>query len=107
MYAHRCNLAEARYIAALVRELLRRDSGLSLGVVAFSEAQQGEIESALEALAAQDPEFAARLEREYLREDEDQFNGLFVKNLENVQGDERDVIVLSICYAPGADGRMP
>lgn len=106
VYAHRCNLAEARYIAALVRELLRRDSGLSLGVVAFSEAQQGEIESALEALAAQDPEFAARLEREYLREDEDQFNGLFVKNLENVQGDERDVIVLSICYAPGADGRM-
>ena len=32
--------------------------------------------------------------------------GLFIKNLENVQGDERDVIVLSICYAPGADGRM-
>lgn len=106
VYANRCNLAEARYIAGLVRELLRRDSGLSLGVVAFSEAQQGEIESALEALAAQDADFAAHLEREYLREDEDQFNGLFVKNLENVQGDERDVILLSICYAPGPDGRM-
>lgn len=106
VYANRCNLAEARYIAALVRELLMRETGLSLGVVAFSEAQQGEIEDALDALAAQDPAFAARLEREYLREDEDQFNGLFVKNLENVQGDERDVIVLSICYAPGADGRM-
>lgn len=106
VYANRCNLAEARYIAALVRELLNRDTGLSLGVVAFSEAQQGEIEAALEALAAQDPDFGARLEREYLREDEDQFNGLFVKNLENVQGDERDVIVLSICYAPGPDGRM-
>ncbi|MGO1000492.1 DUF4011 domain-containing protein [Lysobacter sp. CA196] len=106
VYANRCNLAEARYIAALVRELLRRETGLSLGVVAFSEAQQGEIESALEALAAEDADFAMRLEREYLREDDDQFCGLFVKNLENVQGDERDLILLSICYAPGADGRM-
>ena len=86
--------------------MLRRESGLSLGIVAFSEAQQGAIETALEALAAEDTDFAARLEREYVREDDDQFNGLFVKNLENVQGDERDVIILSICYAPGTDGKM-
>jgi predicted DNA-binding WGR domain protein/very-short-patch-repair endonuclease len=90
----------------MVRELLRRGGGQSIGIVAFSEAQQGEIETALETLAGEDAEFALQLEREYVREDEDQFNGLFVKNLENVQGDERDVIILSICYAPGADGRM-
>jgi predicted DNA-binding WGR domain protein len=41
-----------------------------------------------------------------VREQDDQFCGLFVKNLENVQGDERDVIILSICYGPGPDGRM-
>lgn len=29
-----------------------------------------------------------------------QFVGLFVKNLENVQGDERDVIIVSVCYGP-------
>jgi hypothetical protein len=29
-----------------------------------------------------------------------------VKNLENVQGDERDVMLVSVCYAPDADGRM-
>src|SRR4030095_9438901 len=40
------------------------------------------------------------------REEDDQFVGLFVKNLENVQGDERDVVILSICYGPGPDGRM-
>ena len=106
VYAGRCNLPEARHIAAMVRELLLRDTGMSIGVVAFSEAQQGEIEAALDALAAEDPAFAALLEKEYAREDEDQFNGLFVKNLENVQGDERDIILLSICYAPGPDGRM-
>ncbi|WP_349656531.1 AAA domain-containing protein [Xanthomonas sp. 10-10] len=106
VYIGRRNAAEARYIALTVRELLRRETGLSMGIVAFSEAQQGEIESALEILAAEDADFALRLDREYVREDDDQFNGLFVKNLENVQGDERDVILLSICYAPGPDGRM-
>ncbi len=32
--------------------------------------------------------------------------GLFVKNLENVQGDERDIILMSVCYGPDPDGRM-
>jgi predicted DNA-binding WGR domain protein len=106
LYEARANQPEARYIAELVRELLRRKSGLSIGVVAFSEAQQDEIENALEALSSEDDAFADLLDREYAREDDGQFNGLFVKNLENVQGDERDIVILSICYAPGRDGRM-
>ncbi|MES2015396.1 MAG: AAA domain-containing protein [Pseudomonadota bacterium] len=106
LYADRRNGAEARYIAQTVRELLRRDCPLSIGIVAFSEAQQSEIETALETLGADDPDFGGRLEQAYVREDDEQFNGLFVKNLENVQGDERDIIILSICYAPGADGKM-
>jgi len=105
-YESRRNAGEAAYIAQLVRELLLRETGRSIGIVAFSEAQQGEIESALEALAEQDAAFSTRLEQEYVREDEDQFVGLFVKNLENVQGDERDIILLSICYGPDANGRM-
>lgn len=106
VYQNRRNEAEAAYIAQLVRELLARGTGRSIGVVAFSEAQQSEIEDALTALAAQDAEFGTRLEAEYVREEDDQFCGLFVKNLENVQGDERDIIILSICYGPGPDGRM-
>ncbi|HKS16192.1 MAG TPA: WGR domain-containing protein, partial [Planctomycetota bacterium] len=80
--------------------------GMSVGVVAFSEAQQGEIEGALEALAAGDPDFRDRLEREYEREEDGQFLGLLVKNLENIQGDERDLMILSVCYGKGPDGRM-
>jgi predicted DNA-binding WGR domain protein len=106
VYANRRNEGEAGYIAQLVRELLNRNTGLSIGIVAFSEAQQSEIEAALEALGAADAAFAARLEAETLREQDDQFCGLIVKNLENVQGDERDIIILSICYGRGADGRM-
>lgn len=105
-YENRRNAGEAAYIAQLVRELLRRETKLSIGIVAFSEAQQGEIESALDALGAEDSAFAARLEEESIREEDDQFCGLFVKNLENVQGDERDIILLSICYGPDPNGRM-
>lgn len=106
VYENRVNDGEARHIAQLVRELLKRETGRSLGIVAFSEAQQGEIEDELNALGATDPDFAARLEAEYVREEDDQFCGLFIKNLENVQGDERDIIILSICYGPNPEGRM-
>ena len=105
-YVLRTNPGEAAYIAGLVADLLRRDTGLTIGVVAFSEAQQSEIERALEALARADPDFAERYEAELVREDDDQVVGLFVKNLENVQGDERDVIVMSVCYGPDGTGRM-
>jgi hypothetical protein len=105
-YQNRRNSGEAGYIAHLVRSLLQRKTGMSLGVVAFSQAQQDEIEGALAALARDDEAFDDLLEAEYLREEDDQFRGLFVKNLENVQGDERDVIIISICYGPDPDGRM-
>jgi len=106
VYVRRTNPAEAYWIAGLVRELLARDTGRSIGIVAFSEAQQGEIERALEQLAQDDPEFGARYEAELSRTIGGTDAGLFVKNLENVQGDERDIVILSICYAPGPDGRM-
>jgi predicted DNA-binding WGR domain protein len=106
IYEQRRNRSEAAYIARVVRELLLRDTKHSIGIVAFSEAQQGEIESALDALADEDKNFATLLEAEINREEDDQFCGLFIKNLENVQGDERDIILLSICYGYDRDKKM-
>ncbi|GAA1615946.1 WGR domain-containing protein [Kribbella sancticallisti] len=106
VYVRRTNPAEATWIAGLVREILSRDTGKSLGIVAFSEAQQGEIERALDDLAEADPDFGAKYEAEQVRTRDEQDAGLFVKNLENVQGDERDIVIMSVCYAAGADGRM-
>ena len=106
LYEDRRNPNEAAYIAQLVRSILQRDTKLSIGLVAFSEAQQGELESALSLLAGEDAAFAAQLETEYVREENDVFCGLFVKNLENVQGDERDIIIMSVCYGHDANGRM-
>ena len=105
-YEGRRNRPEAEYIAELVRSLLEQADGLTIGIVAFSEAQQDEIESALERLAKHDPEFRERLDRELDREDQGQFCGLLVKNLENIQGDERDIVILSVCYGPNAERKL-
>jgi len=106
VYRERRNPDEAEYVAHLVRALLAVPSRPTLAVVAFSEAQQGEIERALERLARADGEFRERLDAEWEREEEGQFAGLLVKNLENIQGDERDIVILSVCYGRGPDGRM-
>ncbi len=105
-YAKRVNPGEAHYIAELVRGLLTDHPAHTLGIVAFSEAQQGEIERALGGLAGKDPLFRRTLDAAIEREDDGQLVGLFVKNLENVQGDERDIIILSVCYGPDAHGKM-
>lgn len=71
----------------------------SLGVVTFNQPQQSLIETLLDARrranAALDKAIAAQAREP-----------LFIKNLENVQGDERDVIHFSITYGPDAAGKM-
>ena len=87
---------------ALVAEVIRRltDTTLqksSIGVVTLSSVQKDYIERKLTAEIAQ-----RRLESvAYDREEP-----LFVKNLENVQGDERDVVLFSLCYGPDRLGRV-
>ncbi len=96
----RQNPAEAE---AVVNEILRRlrDPKLkkdSIGVVTFSVVQQNLIEDMLSDEFAKNPELD-----EYVRSCAEP---IFVKNLENVQGDERDVILFSVCYGPDADGKV-
>ncbi|QEH42402.1 AAA domain-containing protein [Chitinophaga sp. XS-30] len=105
-YAKRGNSAEAAYIAHLVRELLLKQTAESIGIVAFSQEQQHAITTALETVAAGDRKFEALLDEAMERTENGQFTGLFVKNLENVQGDERDIIIMSVCYAPDPRGKM-
>ena len=87
---------------ALVEEVLRRleDPRLSkssIGVVTFSNVQKDYIERKLSAAIAEKRLDSVAYERE---------EPLFVKNLENVQGDERDVILFSVCYGPDRTGRV-
>lgn len=106
IYENRSNVSEAKYIAQMVKKLLLDDVKETIGIVAFSQEQQGIIEEAIENLAASDKAFDEILEKAYNRKDEGQFTGLFIKNLENVQGDERDIIIMSVCYGHDSNKKM-
>ncbi|MFD2785657.1 DUF3320 domain-containing protein [Hymenobacter rubripertinctus] len=95
----RTNPLEARAVAAAVLRHARTTPGRTLGVVAFSTAQRQAIQEAVEELAPQQPDLADFLTR-HPREP------FFVKNLENVQGDERDVIFISIGYGRTRQGKL-
>ncbi|MGC4040845.1 MAG: AAA domain-containing protein [Flavobacterium sp.] len=106
VYEARSNVLEAQYIAEMTRSLLFENKGYSVGIVAFSMEQQNEIETALADLCVTDKVFENLLEEEYKRIEDNQFVGLFIKNLENVQGDERDIIIMSTCYGHDPRGKM-
>ncbi|MEX0807006.1 MAG: AAA domain-containing protein [Candidatus Binatia bacterium] len=78
----------------------------TIGVVTFNDAQRETIEDLLDLEAEHNPEFRMIYEREITRTDEGQDVGFFVKSLEAVQGDERDVILFSTTYGRREDGRF-
>ena len=96
----RTNRMEAERIVELVFELIRmRPESESIGVVALSRAQADLIETLIDEARLYQPEF----DHHFSREHDERF---FVKNLENVQGDERDHIFLSVGYGPTNSGRV-
>jgi len=106
IYSARSNEAEASYVAALLRSILMRKTGMTIAIVAFSETQQREIEEAIARLSEEDETFARLLADEQERTEDGEFVGLLVKNLENVQGDERDIVIVSVCYGPNVSRKM-
>lgn len=93
------NIAEARKVADLVFEHFKKHPNRSLGVVTFSEAQQHAVDAAIRQKRLQNPRF----DKFFIEDKEEPF---FIKNLENVQGDERDTIIFSIGYAKDSKGIM-
>ncbi|MGW2558671.1 DUF3320 domain-containing protein [Streptomyces sp. NPDC001514] len=93
------NPGEAAAVAQRVIHHFATRPGLTLGVVALSKAQADAIEEAVQKARAARPD----LDRFFT---DDRLDGFFVKNLETVQGDERDVIILSIGYGPDQRGKL-
>ncbi len=82
------NQQEADRIVALVSDLMREHPTKEIGIVTFNAPQQYLILDVLEKSLLTRPE------------------SLFVKNIENVQGDERDIIIFSVGYAPDKKGSV-
>ena len=93
------NMIEAKRVAQLVFEHFRKHPNRSLGVVTFSEAQQNAVDAAIRQMRLNNTAY----ERFFADNIEEHF---FIKNLENVQGDERDTIIFSIGYAKDYHGMM-
>jgi hypothetical protein len=93
------NAEEARAVAEAVIAHARETPGDTLGIAAFSIRQRDAILNAIEAARRDNPDteafFSAHPDEPF-----------FVKNLENVQGDERDSIMISVGYGRGADGKL-
>ena len=100
----RSNRAEAeaisRKVVSILQDYIKYPSHprRSIGIVAFSKVQQGLIEDILTEMLAKNPEM------EQLAYDAEE--PIFIKNLENVQGDERDIILFSVGYGPDKRGKV-
>jgi len=94
----RTNVREAKKVVEIVERLLSEEKHPSIGIVAFSQAQERAIEKEIERNQRLD-----ELLDDLMEEEEDPF---FVKNLETVQGDERDIIIISIGYGKDDKGRF-
>lgn len=91
------NVPEANTVADLVFKHIQEQPNRSLGVIAFGEIQQQAIEAVIRERRMQNQQYES-----FFSEDKDE--AFFVKNLENVQGDERDTIIFSIGYAKDSQG---
>ncbi len=89
-----------------MRKLLSGGKPPSIGIACFNIQQRDLIMDELDDAGASDAEFGKRLAEARQRQGENSFEGLFVKNLENVQGDERDCIIISTTYGPDAKGKF-
>jgi very-short-patch-repair endonuclease len=97
----RTNAKEARAVAEAVMAHATNHPDLTLGVVAFSTAQREAILEEVERLRREDPSHET-----FFATGGQNLESFFVKNLENVQGDERDVILISIGYGRTVAGKL-
>lgn len=94
------NPREAKVVAERVIHHYRTRPGASLGVVTFSVAQASAVTAAVDELRESHRDLDEHFDKS------DRLDGFFVRSLESVQGDERDVIIFSVGYGPDEAGKV-
>ncbi len=103
----RKNPEEARKIVEILKDIFaKRRNNESIGIITFNSDQQACIADMIDKAAAKDAEFRSDILKETHRVENGEDTSLFIKNLENVQGDERDIIIFSIGYAENESGKL-
>ena len=107
MWTNRSNYAEAKYIVEMLKTFFaERKANETIGIITFNINQRDLIDDLIDEECAKDTEFSVQIRAELARRRDGEDIGLFVKNIESVQGDERDVIIFSIGYAKNENGRL-
>ncbi|WP_088346496.1 MULTISPECIES: AAA domain-containing protein [Rhodomicrobium] len=105
VYSAQTNPDEAAAVVDYLGRLWRENPAPpTIGVVTFNMKQADLIRAELAKRADSDRNFGKAFERESSRKDRDEDVGFFVKNLENVQGDERDWVLFSTTFGRDEDG---
>ncbi|MDR3074965.1 MAG: HRDC domain-containing protein [Candidatus Methanoplasma sp.] len=106
-WENKANVKEARKIVEILREFFKtRKENETVGIISFNVSQRDLINDLIDDESAKDPEFGKAVNQEMTRFDNGEDVGLFIKNIESVQGDERDVIIFSIGYAKNREGKL-
>ncbi len=106
-WLNRRNEEEASAVASLLKKLIKnKRNRSSIGIITFNTEQENAIEDAIDRECQKDEAFRDAVVRERNRKENGEDISLFIKNLENVQGDERDIIIFSIGYAKNEYGKV-
>lgn len=105
LFDKRRNEEEAKQVIKLLRKIFKeRQHQETIGVITFNVAQRDLIENLIDQQLFMRSKYQKLFEQELFRQEEGEDRSLFVKNIENVQGDERDIIIFSMGYARNDDG---
>ena len=103
----RRNTAEAKKIVEVLKDIFKtRKNNESIGIITFNADQQSCIADMIDRECSKDHEFRSCIFKEKIRMENGEDTSIFIKNLENVQGDERDIIIFSIGYAENEAGKI-
>ena len=93
-FINRENKNEAIEVVKLLKKVVNeKNDSKTIGIITFNVAQRDLLLDLIEEEKAHDEEFAVKIEKEFSRKEQGENQSLFVKNIENVQGDERDIII--------------
>lgn len=99
------NRVEAKKVVETLEKILNETKGeKSIGIITFNLPQRDLIEDLIDARCRESEAFATLYGNAKNKVEEKQNMGLFIKNIENVQGDERDIILISVGYSYNANG---
>ncbi len=107
VWVERRNHEEAVEVVKTIKKIFKeRKKNETIGVITFNTEQEHYIADIIDVECEKDPAFREAYLKETARRENGEDAGIFIKNIENVQGEERDIIIFSVGYAKNERGKV-